>query len=98
LLWISLSESRYLQIVLSSHQIEHLCLDGLEEKFEEKAEGPRYQKWLKWINTQVEKRKLDLEELHKQILASCGLNKLAEEEHTTDVPEPDIMETLDRWI
>ncbi len=58
-------------------------------------EGPHYQKWLKRINMQIDKRKLDLEELYKEILESCSVNQLVEED-TVEKTEPDIIETLDK--
>ncbi len=58
-------------------------------------EGPHYQNWLKRINTQVDKGKLDLEELHKEILESCNINQLVEED-IIEKTEPDIMEMLDK--
>ena len=44
----------------------------------------------------MEKKKIDLEELHGEIIASCGLDILVEEENMVKIPEPDITEILDK--
>ncbi len=46
---------------------------------------------------QVDKGKLDLEELYKEILESCSVNQLVEED-IVEKTEPDIIEMLDKWI
>ena len=86
-------------MILSS-QLEHLCIDGLLEKFEEKTEGPRYRKWVKLIKGQVDKKKLDLDAFQKEVMATSGTltGSASVEAEMEEEPEQDILETLDNWI
>ena len=86
-------------MILSS-QLEHLCIDGLLEKFEEKTERPQYRKWVKLIKGQVDKKKLDLDAFQKEVMATSGTStgSASVEAEMEEEPEQDILETLDNWI
>jgi len=45
----------------------------------------------------LEKKKLDLGELHKEIETACG-SRLEEDDVAIETSEPDVLETLDNWI
>ena len=79
-----------------------MCTDGLLEKFEEKTEGPRYRKWLKKINGQIEKKRLDLELFQNEVITTSGV--LIDDEDSVPIVvedgelEEEVLETLNAWI
>ena len=76
-------------------------MDGITEKFEEKTEGPRYRKWIKKIKKQVDKNKLDLDLLHKEVIKSFGVSRELQQNldiEVDNISEPDILDTLQSWI
>jgi hypothetical protein len=67
-------------------------------KFEEKFEAPRYRKWLKIIEVQIERKKLDLDELRTEIVTPKYIagNDYPPQQQSED--EIEVLEELDSWI
>ena len=80
-----------------------MCTDSLLEKFKEKTEGLRYCKWLKKINSQIEKKRLDLELFQNEVITTSGV-LIDDDEDSVQIVvedgelEEEILETLNAWI